>query len=195
MGPVSQAAQPHAGTPPRLAAVTESPWPAPDPPVRRAPVARLILHTAQQTSDESRDTPEVDVGQALPGVPDAAVHLDGRLGDRRGRPGRSRPWPPRRRPGRPVRPQLVHCPGGVQGGAAGPLGMSTKASASRCCTAWNDPMAAPYCRRSAWRRRMASAHGPAHGPDHVGTGQRQTEGGPPGQVVGRDAASGVVELK
>ena len=27
--------------------------------------------------------------------------------------------------------------------------MATNASASRCWTAWNEPMAAPYCRRSA----------------------------------------------
>ena len=26
--------------------------------------------------------------------------------------------------------------------------VATRASASRCCTAWNEPMGLPYCRRS-----------------------------------------------
>ena len=44
--------------------------------------------------------PEIEVGRALPGVADPAVHLDCRLADHRGPPGRSRPWPP---PPQPVR--------------------------------------------------------------------------------------------
>ena len=60
--------------------------------------------------------------------------------------------------------------------------MSTKASASRCWTAWKDPTGRPNCRRG--RVLDGEVDRTAHRPDQVRAPNGQPERGPPREVVG-----------
>ena len=63
-----------------------------------------------------------------------------------GRPARSRPWPARRRPAPRDGGRASTAHAAWRATLREPS-MATYASASRCCTAWNEPMVVPYC----WR--------------------------------------------
>ena len=83
----SHVAQPRSGTPPRRAS-HRSPSPSrlgADPVVGEHPVEARV-RAAEDVAREQRPA-QVDVGQALPRVADAAVHLDGGLAHRAGGPG------------------------------------------------------------------------------------------------------------
>ena len=119
----------------------------------RSPSGRLGKHPRQVGADAAEEldrqqrAAEVHVGQALPRVADAAVHLDRGLAHRAGCRGRNTPWRPRpRRARRPVAARRRPTPRGAP--TLREPSMATKASASRCCTAWNEPTGWPYCRRS-----------------------------------------------
>ena len=87
---------------------------------------------------------------------------------------RSTPWRPARRrvPRRAGALSTAHAAWSAD--AARPLHQAVRASASRCCTAWNEPTGTPYCRRSAAYATVTSST-PAHHADEVGAGEREPE--------------------
>ena len=60
-----------------------------------------------------------------------------------------------------------------------------RASARRCCTAWNEPTGTPYCCRS---RRVGDrdVEHAAHDADEIGAREREAERGPRREVVARE---------
>ena len=137
---------------------------------------------AQKVAGEEGTT-QVDVGQAVPCVPDASVHLDRRLAHLTPGPGAVGLGHGGR--GQSLgRVEGVHGPGGMTGHAPGSLGLHPGVGQQML-----DGLERPdrgtvlvaLCRIGSGQPDR-----PAHGPHQVGAGQRHTEGRPPGQVVRRE---------
>ena len=123
------------------------------------------------------------MGQALPGVADTPVHLNGRLADGASRPGAVGLGPGRGGQGR-VRRQGVDCPGGVAGDAARALhehegiGQQVLDGLERADR--------PAELLAGDRVRHGEVDGAAHDAHQVGGGQGQTHGRPGREVVDRE---------
>ena len=146
-----------AGTRPRRAS-HRSPSPTSDPVVVEHP-----LEAGARRRRARRSTAWPGAGGRGPGTPRCCRcrRAPGwRSRTRRAPPARSRPWPPRPPPARRRAPAR-RPPRRRAGRRCAIPPSATNASASRCCTAWNDPMAdavlAPLRRRTRRRGRPRRA--------------------------------------